>query len=87
MEVSDETIDSVFDRIEKLSRNYQYGIMNRILQSVDIENTSEAILLSYLTATLSVRSHLLYRNAFYRNVEAELRSREGYTPDMLDGLN
>lgn len=78
-------IDTIHATIDNMMRDGKFNGIDILLKGVDVPKADPDILLSYLTATLPVRSKISYRVEFYKQVEQEFNKRK-YEPELLKGL-
>ena len=78
--MQDWEIDSVYDYFEFLITRKKFIIIDKILENIDAPNSEVDELLTYLTATLIIKSKLANRKDFYNRV-AEIVDK-----NLLEGL-
>jgi len=79
-------IDEIYNEIDEMLWDKRFGQCDEVLRRMDLERLDVDEIISYLTATLSARSNLLFRQEFYHRAEKILRERREYKEGLLKGL-
>jgi hypothetical protein len=82
----DNALDMIYDAIDNAFSSGEFEQVNQFLDSVLVPTITTDILLGILTATLSAKSKLANRPAFFTKVQAEFIARGETDPKLLQGL-
>lgn len=90
MYAEEEEIDRIFTEVDELcwpcSRDGDWTPIDNMLRAVCIEETKTVHLISWLTATICVKTKLPYRLEFYEKVYERAASEDKHPDNLLDGL-
>jgi hypothetical protein len=82
----DKALDMLYDAIDSAFSHGEFKKVDQFLGSVLVPNIHTDILLGILIATLSARSKLPNRPAFFCKVQTEFNTRGETDPNLLNGL-
>jgi hypothetical protein len=75
MNRTQQSIDRVLNRIEKLLSLDKFVEIDDLLRSKDPKKLSTDEMYTFLSSTMKYKTHLPYREEFYREIEGELKDR------------
>ena len=82
----EESLDVIFDTIDDMLLGSKFSACDTALSEIQVEDLSNAQLLTVLTATIAAKKHLLNRDHFVSRVEDVLKLRGADAPRLLAGL-
>jgi len=79
-------LDWIYDWVDGLMRDGRFGELDRMLDTIIVDDHQVDELLGYLTATLPAKGKLTARPKFCQDVERVLKTRGIWEPGLLKGL-